>query len=75
MTWFPLLLISTASTPPSASQCLELGFGDSVLCSTCDVLANATKSEALDAECRSCCVSERASTSTLYTQITLEICE
>ena len=75
MTWLIPLILSSASAAPSASQCLELGFGDSVLCSTCDIIFNATKSEALDKECRSCCVSERTSTSTLYERVVLEICE
>ena len=70
-----LLLATVTTVKPNAAECLALGFGDSLLCSTCDVLNAATESAALDAECRSCCALERSDSSSTYDRIVLEMCE
>jgi len=70
-----LLLVAHVSAEPDETRCSHLGFGPSLLCSSCDQLAEHVGAEdALVEECRGCCHQEVTGTGGTYPQATLDIC-
>ena len=75
---FGLCVAVAAATEPEskmdAKACAKLGFGPSLLCSSCTKLSEAVGSEdALVAECMGCCTQDVTNSET-YAQATLDIC-
>ena len=75
-----LLLVGAAAGAEDAEQrldeaaCRALGFGPSLLCSSCDRLGEFVGADdALVGECRSCCTAD-SSSSSVYASATLDVC-
>ena len=75
-----LLLVGAAAGAEESAEkldeaaCRALGFGPSLLCSSCDKLGEFVSSDdALVGECRSCCTADVSSGSS-YASATLDVC-
>ncbi|GJP44001.1 hypothetical protein CLOM_g3396 [Closterium sp. NIES-68] len=69
-----LYLPRSHATSLSPTECEALGFTGLALCSDCDQLATFVKDAKLEAECRSCCVTDEDKSTQQYASAVLEVC-
>ncbi|CAI7762803.1 unnamed protein product [Closterium sp. NIES-53] len=69
-----LFLSCSHATTLSPKECEALGFTGLALCSDCDQLATFVKDAKLEAECRSCCVTDEDTSAQQYASAVLEVC-
>lgn len=67
------VLLCGVGASPSAEECLELGFTDTLSCSQCAKMGEFVKDEALLADCKTCCVDDNEAATT-YASAVLEVC-
>mmetsp|Transcript_21822 Transcript_21822/g.35145 ORF Transcript_21822/g.35145 Transcript_21822/m.35145 type:complete len:81 (+) Transcript_21822:37-279(+) len=72
-----LLLVGGASLPAFtlAETCLEKGFGEGLVCSSCKKFEEIVKDEELAKECMDCCTDDKAVVSGKFANARLEVCQ
>jgi len=70
-----LLAVASAEKPSNETACRELGFGSSLLCSSCAKLGEYVGAEdALVTECNGCCTDDVSNSGTVYSKAVLDVC-
>ena len=59
----------------SELSCAEAGFAEGLVCGSCDKLEDIVADAELTAECRRCCVDERAASTAQFSSAVLEVCQ